>query len=182
MADGRSYACSSFVNGGESACENSVRVRRDVLEEKLLGSLRDTLLTPHEMRRMGMELQKEFSKRAKDAAEPGRDVSRELAELNARIERLRHRQKIGDPGMTADELQAAITRAESKRRELEDLRIADDSAAIVSMLPRAAERCRQQVLAGWLEDKPEQAAKARVFLREYFRDVRLVRGKEPGSL
>ena len=105
-----------------------------------------------------------------------------IIELYARIERLRHRQKVGDPDITSDELQAAITRAESKRRELLELRIADDSAAMVSMLPRAAERCRQQVLAGWLEDKPEQAAKARVFLREYFGGVRLIRGKEPGSL
>src|SRR5579863_3292295 len=46
---------------------------------------------------------------------------RELVELTARIERLRERLQHGDPDMTADELQAAIDRAEEKRHELQAL-------------------------------------------------------------
>lgn len=44
----------------------------------------------------------------------------ELKELEARLDRLRKRLKEGDPGMAADELQAAIERAEAKRRQLKN--------------------------------------------------------------
>jgi hypothetical protein len=43
-------------------------------------------------------------------------LTQELEALDARIERSRERLKGGDPDLTADELQAAIDRAEAKRR------------------------------------------------------------------
>ena len=43
MADGTKYACSGFVNG--HVCTNGIRVRRDVLEERLLKAIKDELLT-----------------------------------------------------------------------------------------------------------------------------------------
>jgi hypothetical protein len=48
------------------------------------------------------------------------ETPQELEELAARIERLRDRLHRGDPDMTPDELQAAIERAEEKRRELQE--------------------------------------------------------------
>ena len=35
-ADAKKYACSSYVNGGASACSNKTRVRRDVLGDAAL--------------------------------------------------------------------------------------------------------------------------------------------------
>ena len=50
-------------------------------------------------------------------------------------------------GMTADEIQAAIDRAEDKRRELEAQQPrARESAKVLSMLPRAAEKYRRSTL------------------------------------
>jgi hypothetical protein len=43
MADAVKYACSGFVNG--HACTDNVRVRRDVLEDRLLHALKTDLLT-----------------------------------------------------------------------------------------------------------------------------------------
>ena len=54
----------------------------------------------------------------RDRAARASEVPRELAALDARLERLRARLKSGDPDMTDDELQAAIDRVELKRREL----------------------------------------------------------------
>ena len=72
------------------------------------------------------------------------------------------------PDMTADEIQAAIDRAEAKRRELQDQQPeAKASAKVLSMLPRAAELYRRQVALG-LDGDPRAALKARVFLREWF--------------
>ena len=96
------------------------------------------------------------------------EAPRELRELASRIERLRERMKRGDPDMTADELQAAIEKAEEKRRELQEQQAgAALSGRAPSILPRAAELYRRQVALG-LEGDPQATLKARVFLRDWF--------------
>jgi hypothetical protein len=70
--------------------------------------------------------------------------------------------------MTADEVQAAIDRAEEKRRALENnLPEAGQSSKVVATLPKAAELYRQQIALG-LDGDPTAATKARMFLREWF--------------
>lgn len=46
LADGRSYACSSRLNGGAHACANRIRIRRDVIERAILDPVRRDLLSP----------------------------------------------------------------------------------------------------------------------------------------
>jgi site-specific DNA recombinase len=94
------------------------------------------------------------------------DRPRELVELSARIDRLRQRLRHGDPDMTADELQAAIERAEGKRRELEGQRSdAAGAPAMLSILPKAAAMFREKVARG-LEGNSEATLKARTVPRE----------------
>lgn len=70
--------------------------------------------------------------------------------------------------MTADELHAAIDRAEEKRRELENNQLGPvQSSKVFAMLPKAAELYRQQIALG-LDGNPTAAIKARTFLREWF--------------
>jgi hypothetical protein len=65
-------------------------------------------------------------------------------------------------------LQAAIGRAEGKRRELEaEQPEAKRSATVLSVLPRAAELYRRQIALG-LDGNAREGLKARVFLREWF--------------
>ena len=91
-----------------------------------------------------------------------------LQELASRIERLRERMKRGDPDMAADEIHAAIEKAEEKRRELQEQQAgAALSGRAPSILPRAAELYRRQVALG-LEGDPQATLKARVFLRDWF--------------
>jgi len=95
---------------------------------------------------------------------------------------LRERPRKGDPDLAADELQAAIERAEQKRRELESTQpVAKFAAEILLLLPRAAELYRRQIAKG-LDGNPREALKSRVILREMFSGkIRLVPG-EDGSL
>ena len=95
------------------------------------------------------------------------EAPRELEELDARIVRLRDRLKRGDPDMPEDELQAAIDRAEEKRRELQEQPNAIPPAKAIAFLSRAAELYRGQVAQG-LDGNPQAALKARVFIRELF--------------
>ncbi len=166
ITDAVSYGCSSYHDG--HACSNSIRVGRDRAEEVLLGPIRNDLLAPERVAQMAREMQEYYVERVRTARTRATEATHELQELAARIERLRDRLKRGDPDMTADELQAAIDRAEEKRRELEGQQFPGASPIkVLSILPRAAELYRRQVALG-LDGNPQAALKARVFLREWF--------------
>ena len=113
-------------------------------------------------------MQDHYVERVRATQERAVEAPRELQELAARIERLRERLHHGDPDMTADELQAAIDRAEEKRRELQELqRGAGLPDKVLAILPGAAELYRRQVALG-LDGHPDAILKARLFLREWF--------------
>lgn len=180
IADARSYACSGHWNGG--ACSNHIRVRRDAIERVLLGPIRSELLSPERRERMAKEMQAAYVERLKEIAQRAESVPQEAAELDARIARLRERLKKGDPDLTPDELQPAIERAETKRRELDHARsTVGNSAQILSVLPKAAAYYGQQISLG-LDGDPAAALKARPIVRELLGGkVDLVPGKD-GSL
>jgi site-specific DNA recombinase len=181
MADDRAYACSSFVNG--RACTNTIRVRRDHAEAKLIGPIQDELLRPDRVQRMASELQRRYNERMSADLHRAEQLPKELQEIEARIARLRARLRRGDdPDMTADEIQAAIDRAEAKRDELASTRPdAKQQAKILALLPKAAEEYRRQIAAG-LNGHVREALKARALLRELFGGkVRMIPGLD-GSL
>jgi hypothetical protein len=173
MRDKRAYACSSFLNG--AACSNGIHVRRDRVESVLLDPIRNDLLSPERVQRMAKEMQRSYLEAARATQARAAEAPRELEDLAARIERLRERLRRGDPDMTGDEIEAAIDRAEAKRRELQNQQpAAKQSAKILTMLPRAAEAYRRQIAQG-LDGDEREALKARVLLRELFGgEVRLV--------
>jgi len=70
--------------------------------------------------------------------------------------------------MTADEIEAALARAEAKRQELQAQQPgAKQYTKVLSILPRAAELYRRQTAQG-LDGDPRAALRARVFLRDWF--------------
>ncbi len=178
ITDQRSYGCSSYHNG--RACSNAVRVRRDRIEPILLDPIRKDLLSPERVERMAKEMQASYLDQVRATQTRVVEAPQELQELVARIERLRDRLRQGDPDMTADEIQAAIERAEAKRSELQGLDLESmPPAKIFRMLPRAAEEYRRQIALG-LDGGPRAALKARSILRELFGGrIRLV--PEPGG-
>lgn len=171
--NGREYGCSSHRDGG--GCSNAVRVRRDHIQHVLVDPVTDKLLAPARVELMVREMRSYYAERVQEMQMRSEQAPRELQELDARIERLRARLKHGDPDMPADEIQAAIDRAEAKRRELIEAQPgAVASAKVLAMLPNAAKLAREQVLAG-LDGDPRASLKARVFLREWFGgQIRLV--------
>ena len=117
---------------------------------------------------MAIEIQSIYAQHVRAASERAEQRPRQLAELDARIDRLRERQRSGDPDLTADELQSAIDRAFQKRRELEAGQPeARESAAVLAAIPKAAAIYRQQIELG-LDGDPRAATKARVILRQLF--------------
>ena len=148
-----------------------IRVRKDRIEDVLLRGPETglaALLAPECIEQMGKEMQGYYAERLRVMQTQSNVAPRELQELAARIERLKERLRKGDPDMTPDEIQAAIDRAQAKRREFAhphpDITA---SNAIFSILPRSAELYRNEVMLG-LDGDPKAALKARVFLREWF--------------
>ncbi len=180
MSDARSYGCSGHWNGG--ACSNRIRVRRDAAERILLGPIRGELISPERRTRMAKEMHASYVERVHTHNKRVESAPQEVIELDARIDRLRDRLRSGDPDLTPDELQAAIERAESKRRELTGPRNAErESAHILTVLPKAAEYYGQQISLG-LDGDTRAAAKARPIVRDLLGGkVDLVPG-EDGSL
>jgi len=166
ITNATSYGCSSHHDG--HACSNSILVRRDRVEDILLGPIRNELLAPDRVARMAREIQEYYFERVRAMQTKATETPQELQELAARIERLHERIRRGDPDMTADELQLAVERAETKRRELEGQVLGVNvSVNALSIVPRAAELYRRQIALG-LDGNPQAALKARLFLREWF--------------
>lgn len=178
MADNRSYACSTFIGGGKSACVNHIRVRRDALEKAILTPVMDQLLCPQRVERMAREIQRLYEARVNDEVDRLEKFPQEVRKLEERIGRLRERLRQGDPDMEPDELHAAIERAEAKRRELLTPRLATkESAKLMTLLPRAAELYRQQIEEG-LTGFATATQKARLVLRELLGEIRLHPGPD----
>jgi site-specific DNA recombinase len=137
--------------------------------------IRKELLSPKRAERMATEMQAYFAERSQEEQARAAEQPHELQEISARIDRLRARLRQGDADMTTDELQVAIDRAESKKRELEDQRPGSlPGVNVLTFLPRAAELYRRQITLG-LEGDPRATLKARMILRDLFGgEIRLI--------
>ncbi len=170
------YQCSGNVGG---ACANNVRVRRDVVEAKILDPIRDELLAPERVNRMAREIEARFKERAQQLSE--KSTPAEIESIDARIERLHKRLSTGDPDLEPDELQLAIDAAQRKRRDLVEAQPeARHFAKIITALPKAAAAYRQQIERG-LDDNPREANKARVILKDLLGPIQMCPGPN-GSL
>jgi len=138
IVNGHGYSCSGWHE--LKKCDNDAYINRSAAEHALLGPIHTELLSPDRVERMTQEMQAHYQERV-------------------------HR---GDPDMTTDEIQAAIERAEQKRREREAQQPdAEASAKVLSILPRAAQLIRTQIPEG-LSGDPLAAGKARLLLREMY--------------
>jgi hypothetical protein len=179
LHDARSYACAGHKGG---ACVNHIRVRRDTLETAILRPLRDEMLAPERVAQMAREMQRDLLERIHRTKLRAAEQPQELAELDARIARLRKRLTAGDPDMTPDEIQAAIERAERKRRELAEAPPPEsrEAAKLLTILPNAAELYRRQIALGLDGAHPQVLLKARMALRDLLGKIRLEPDEDGG--
>ncbi|MDH3430908.1 MAG: recombinase family protein [Gammaproteobacteria bacterium] len=164
-----SHQCSGKAGG--DACNNRVGVRRDVIEDKILGSVVARLLEPERAKEMAREIERQVREHYENLAE--KSTPAEVEKIDARIERLRDRLTAGDDDFEPDEIAAALEVAESKRQDILDAQpAARQSAKILVALPKLADVYRRQIKKG-LSDNPREVAKARVILRDLLGPIRL---------
>src|SRR5260221_2612239 len=125
------------------------------------------VLEPKRVERMAKELQAAYLKCQRSEQSKAAQAPAEMQAIDERIERLRARLRNGDPDLAPDELEAALSKAEEKRRSLLNAPSVTTGARVISMLPSAAADFREQIKHGLAGDAGA-SLKARVVLRQYF--------------
>ncbi len=178
--NGSEYGCSAHRDG--NACDNAIRVKRTQAEDVLVGTFREQALSAQSVSEFAEEWQRHFAALLRERESRSEAQPREVAELDARIARLRQRLRDGDPDMSPDELQGVIERAEAKRRELVEQQPAMKAAAkVIRMLPNAAARA-QRVISEALAGDMRASLKARAMLREAFNGEIVLEPREGNQL
>jgi site-specific DNA recombinase len=170
------YSCTSAKMGARrhkdgATCQNNIRVRRDLAERIIFGKLDEMLLDPVLVKEMAREMQQELNARLRIKKSASSEEAGEAALLDERITRLRKRLREGDPDLDADELEAAIEKAEAKRVALASEPVTQrDADKVEMMLPKAVDAYRRMVGLVAKEHgftkNPEAAAQARTVLRQ----------------
>lgn len=78
----QAYACSTRVNGGKSACENTFRVPRELAEVRLLEGIREALLEPKRVAQFEREVRKALREEQAAQRNGDKDRAARLAKLD----------------------------------------------------------------------------------------------------
>jgi hypothetical protein len=79
------YACATRVNGGASACGNTIRVPRRVAESRLLAGLRNELTAPERFEQFTQEVQRLLDAERNSLCDQDRERVSRLAQLDTEI-------------------------------------------------------------------------------------------------
>ncbi|MBN8279058.1 MAG: recombinase family protein [Gammaproteobacteria bacterium] len=154
MTNARAYGCSGYVNG--RACQNNIRVRRDVLEDRLLSGIREQLLSEASINRFKAGIRHRLTRKPTDPAAARR------RQLQAEIDRACYeiRQGLVSPSLRRD-LQAAEAELAALPPPETAVIQADD---VLRLLPEAVKRYRRMVAD--LGNAPVDPERARAELRK----------------
>lgn len=160
MKDKYSYQCAGFVNG--RVCDNTLRVRRDVLEDRLLAGIRGDLLSDASVERFKRALRRALTQRPADPSAARRK------ELQARVANIAD--AIGQ-GLLSQTLARKLQDAEAELAALPEptnvLRVHD----VLARLPQAVDKYRRMVQR--LGDAPIDVERGRELLRGLLGDIRI---------
>lgn len=160
MKDKFSYQCAGFVNG--RICGNNLRVRRDVLEDRLLAGIRSELLTDESVERFKRSLRRALARRPADPAATRRK------ELQARVANLAD--AIGQ-GLLSQTLARKLQDAEAELAALPEPANVVKVDELLARLPQAVEKYRRMVQR--LGDAPINVERGRELLRGLLGDIRI---------
>lgn len=160
MKDKHSYACSGFVSG--HACSNSYRVRRDLLEDRLLTTIRDSLLSDSAIKEFTAKIRGRLQTR------PANPHSKRRIELQAEIENMID--AIGQ-GMISPALRQRLQEAESDLSRLTEPAPVVGIEAALQRLPEAVNRYRAMVAD--LGNAPIDRGRTREIVRGLLGDIRI---------
>ncbi|MCP5359894.1 MAG: recombinase family protein [Steroidobacteraceae bacterium] len=176
MGSASSYVCSSYVNGGKSACPNDVRFRRDKVEAAILEAIQRDFSNPA----AADEVCKRLRARLREATR-GRPVSdariakleREVGNMVEAVASLGLRGSIG--------LSERLRAAEAELAELKAKAAATDTGNVERLLPEVATRyTRELARLPELLTKAGNVPRVRATLASHYGEIQV--RPEPGRI
>ena len=112
------YGCSTARN--KATCENKLSIRKDMLEQAVLGGLRDNLMQPEAYQAFVEEFTREFNRQSGEQEHQNKLDKQELEQIESNIRRGLDAINSGvAPEIVKDELNALAARRKSVRAKLE---------------------------------------------------------------
>ena len=161
MKDKVSYACAGYVSG--HTCDNSQRVQRSLLEDRLLTSIRDRLLSESNVKEFTARLRRRLASRPTDPN------AKRRAELQAEIDNLI--EAIGQ-GMNSPALRQRLQEAEAEFAQLPGPPAVGRVDDAIKHVPEAMARFRKMVTK--LGDAPIDVERAREAVRGLVGEITIV--------
>ena len=170
------FGCSTARNKGPLACSNLLTLRRDVLEETVLGALRERLMDPDVFAAFVAEFTAEWNRLQAESAGEQESRQAELVRVRRQMERLVDAIAGGTPAaMVRDRL----TELDARRLTLE-AKLSTTAAPAPRLHPKLAEVYRQRVAVLGEALAADDAAEARELVRGLVETITLV--PEAGAL
>lgn len=140
----RTYmACASANSGGR--CTNTRRFRREDIEERVLGGLRDNLLAPDIVKAVVAEYHVHMERIHRRDAESQIKIQRDYNRAKAAVGRLVA--AIADGGADFAEVKAALSAKKAEMTAAEKALSEIDAVPVIALHPQVAEQYRKRVLA-----------------------------------
>ncbi len=171
IVDTYRYGCAVHKDRGEAVCDNTLKVSRKVVEERILAGIKDDLFTPEaidlfmsETRRLLAEHRGKKRTGQEEARKRLEKAEQEIRNIMAAIK----------AGIVTPTTKAELEKVEAEKREMERvLAVSPKADKVVECLPRAVDRYKKLV-----SDLPEtlqrDVTKARGHLRDIFGEISLV--------
>ena len=161
MASKTSYACSGFVNG--AVCTNSVRIRLDALEDRLLPAIRSALLSDENVEKFKRQI-------AAGLRQPDPDSGRR-AKLDSEIDQL---VDVLAQGIRSQAVIERLQTAEAERDRLAACSAVIDMKAVLAALPRAVELYKAKVASLGDALRAQDVERARQVIKDTCGEIRIV--------
>lgn len=173
------YGCASQVNGGSSACSNTLRVKRSLVESKLLAGIKEDLLKPEIIEEVGRRVRRIIAEQ-KNTSAAVQDPVR-ISELKAEIENLTEAIASGLL-RSSPALAERLARTESELARM-TAAVADNATKadkVALLLPRLPERYKRMV-SNLEEVALRDVERARASIRRIVGDKITLRPAESGD-
>ncbi len=140
MSNARDYACGTHKDRGDHVCSNNLKVRRRLVEDKILEGIKRDLLTPDALALFKREIARLMAQKKQPDTQAQR---RQLAETEKQIENLLNAIKAG---VLTPTTKGELVRLESERdRLLAALKAAPKLTNVTEFLPRAVDGYKELV-------------------------------------
>ena len=116
------YRCSNFINRGEEACANSISVRKDLMEKKLLHAIKEELFDGDSFETFKKEARRILKERLKARNKNAGKFQRDLATVEQQIENMISFVKAGT---ITPSLSEELRKAEAEKKKLTEALNAD---------------------------------------------------------